>query len=122
MAEKPSDLTRGRSILPSGRSRTLETRFVERKLAAIFAADVEGYSRLMGQDEVGTLSTLNRYRAIIDPLIASRRGRIFTTAGDSLVADFASAVDAVQCAVAVQDAIAKGNADRPADEQMWFRI
>jgi class 3 adenylate cyclase len=100
----------------------LELRTVERKLAAIFAADVEGYSRLMGQDEVGTLRTLNRYRAIIDPLIASHRGRIFNTAGDSLVADFASAVDAVECAVAVQEAIAKENADRPAGEQTRFRI
>jgi adenylate cyclase len=100
----------------------LEQRTVERKLAAIFAADVEGYSRLMGQDEVGTLRTLNRYRAIIDPLIASHRGRIFNTAGDSLVADFGSAVDAVECAVAVQEAIAKENADRPAGEQMRFRI
>jgi len=99
-----------------------EARTVERKLAAIFAADVEGYSRLMGQDEVGTLRTLNRYRAIIDPLIASHRGRIFNTAGDSLVADFASAVDAVECAVAVQEAIAKENADRPAGELMRFRI
>jgi len=100
----------------------LEARTVERKLAAIFAADVEGYSRLMGLDEVGTLRTLNRYRAIIDPLIASHRGRIFNTAGDSLVADFASAVDAVECAVAVQEAIAKENEDRPAGEQMRFRI
>ena len=72
----------------------------------------------MGQDEVGTLRTLTAYRAIIDRLIASHRGRIFDTAGDSLVADFASAVDAVQCAVAVQDAIAKEKADRPADQQM----
>src|SRR5215468_11023944 len=95
---------------------------IERKLAAIFAADVEGYSRLMGLDEVGTLRTLNRYRAIIDPLIASYRGRIFNTAGDSILADFASAVDAVQCAVAVQDAIAKENADRPAGQQMRYRI
>ena len=100
----------------------MEAHSVERKLAAIFAADVEGYSRLMGQDEVGTLRTLTAYRVIIDRLIASHRGRIFNTAGDSLLADFASAVDAVQCAVAVQDAIAKENADRPADEQMWFRI
>jgi TolB-like protein len=76
----------------------------------------------MGQDEVGTLRTLNRYRAIIDPLIASHRGRIFTTAGDSLVADFASAVDAVECAIVVQEAIAKENAHRPAGEQMRFRI
>jgi adenylate cyclase len=100
----------------------LEAHRVERKLAAIFAADVEGYSRLMGRDEVGTLRTLTAYRVIIDRLIASHRGRIFSTAGDSLVADFASAVDAVQCAVEVQEAIAKENADRPATEQMRFRI
>jgi len=100
----------------------LEAHSIERKLAAIFAADVEGYSRLMGLDEVGTLRTLNRYRAIIDPLIASYRGRIFNTAGDSILADFASAVDAVQCAIEVQDAIAKENADRPAGEQIRFRI
>jgi adenylate cyclase len=100
----------------------LEAHSVERKLAAIFAADVEGYSRLMGVDEVGTLRTLTAYRVIIDCLIASHRGRIFNTAGDSLVADFASAVDAVQCAVAMQDAIANENAGRPAGEQMRFRI
>jgi adenylate cyclase len=100
----------------------LEAHSVERKLAAIFAADVEGYSRLMGRDEVGTLRTLTAYRFIIDRLIASHRGWIFNTAGDSLVADFASAVDAVQCAVAVQDAIAKENTDRPVAEQMRFRI
>src|SRR5437660_372848 len=100
----------------------LEAHSVERKLAAIFAADVEGYSRLMGLDEVGTLQTLTAYRVIVDRLIASHRGRIFTTAGDSLVADFASAVDAVQCAVEAQDAIAKENADRPVGEQMRFRI
>jgi class 3 adenylate cyclase len=100
----------------------LEERTVERKLAAIFAADVEGYSRLMGRDEVGTLRTLTNYRIIIDRLIACHRGRIFNTAGDSLAADFASAVDAVQCAVEVQEVIAKENADRPAGEQMRFRI
>jgi adenylate cyclase len=95
---------------------------VKRKLSAIFAEDVEGYSRLMGQDEVGTLRTLTRYRKIIDQLIASHRGRIFNTAGDCVLADFASAVDAIQCALAVQDAIAKENADRPAGEQMRLRI
>ena len=79
---------------------------VERKLAAIFAADIAGYSRLMARDELGTLARLKACRAIIDELIASHRGRIFNTAGDSVVADFASAVDAVQCAVAVQAAIA----------------
>jgi adenylate cyclase len=86
-----------------------------RKLAAIFAADVAGYSRLMGHDEVGTLRRLTACRAILDERIAAHRGRIFGSAGDSVVADFASAVDAVQCAVAVQEALAK-------EEQMRFRI
>jgi TolB-like protein/class 3 adenylate cyclase len=100
----------------------LEAHRVERKLAAIFAADVEGYSRLMGQDEVGTLWTLTAYRVIIDRLIASHHGRIFNTAGDSLVADFVSAVDAVECAVEIQEAVGRENADRSPDEQMRFRI
>ncbi len=95
---------------------------VERKLAAIFAADIAGYSRLMAHDEVGTLARLKACRAIIDGLIAAHRGRIFNTAGDSVVADFASAVGAVQCAVAVQTAIAAENAGRAADEPMQFRI
>jgi adenylate cyclase len=95
---------------------------VERKLAAIFAADIAGYSRLMARDEVGTLARLKACRAIIDELIVSHRGRIFNTAGDSVVADFASAVDAVQCAVAVQAAIAAENGGGAADEQMQFRI
>jgi len=95
---------------------------VERKLAAIFAADIAGYSRLMARDEVGTLARLKRCRAIIDRLIASHHGRIFNTAGDSVVADFASAVDAVQCAVAVQAAIATENAGGTVNEPMQFRI
>jgi class 3 adenylate cyclase len=94
----------------SGRCRTLESHRVERKLSAIFAADVEGYSRLMGRDEVGTLRTLTAYRAIIDCLIASHRGRIFNTAGDSILADFVSAVDAVECAVEIQEAVGKASA------------
>jgi adenylate cyclase len=95
---------------------------VERKLAAIFAADVEGYSRLMGIDEVGTLRTLTTHREIIDGLIASHHGRIVSTAGDSVLAEFASVVDAVQCAVAVQEAIAEANAKEPNDQQLAFRI
>src|SRR5438876_9857945 len=102
--------------------RVAESSVVERKLAAIFAADVAEYSRLMGLDEVGTLRRLQAYRVILDRLIAAHRGRIFNTAGDSVVADFASAVDAVECAVAVQDAIEKENEDRAAGEQMRFRI
>jgi adenylate cyclase len=95
---------------------------IERKLAAIFAADIAGYSRLMGRDEVGTLARLKAYRFIVDGLIASHRGRIFNTAGDSVVADFASAVDAVQCAAVVQAAIATENAGASDDEPMQFRI
>ena len=95
---------------------------VERKLAAIFAADVAEYSRLMGIDEVGTLRRLQAYRTVLDELIRIHHGRIFNTAGDSVVADFASAIDAVECAVAVQQAIAQENASRPPEEQMRFRI
>jgi adenylate cyclase len=95
---------------------------IERKLAAIFAADIAGYSRLMARDEIGTLARLKACRAIIDGLITAHRGRIFNTAGDSVVADFASAVDAVQCAVAVQAATQTENASSPADEPMQFRI
>jgi adenylate cyclase len=95
---------------------------VERKLAAIFAADVEGYSRLMGQDESGTVSRLKALRALMHRLIAAHRGRIFNTAGDSVLADFASAANAVQCALAVQAAIAKENAQRGEQMRMCFRI
>jgi TolB-like protein/class 3 adenylate cyclase len=95
---------------------------VERKLAAIFAADIAGYSRLMGADEAGTVARLKASRAIIDRLIAANRGRIFNTAGDSVVADFASAVDAVQCAVAVQEAMAQQTAPQGTGEPMQFRI
>jgi adenylate cyclase len=100
----------------------VDTQVVERKLAVIFAADVAEYSRLMGQDEVGTLRRLQANRAILDPLIAAHHGRIFNTAGDSVMADFASPVDAVECAVAFQKAITHENAARPPGEQMRFRI
>jgi class 3 adenylate cyclase len=81
---------------------------VERRLAAIFAADVSGYSRLMSQDEAGTLCALAAAREIMDGLIAEHGGRIANTAGDSVLAEFPSAVDAVQCAGAVQDGLTKG--------------
>jgi TolB-like protein/class 3 adenylate cyclase/Flp pilus assembly protein TadD len=95
---------------------------VERKLAAIFAADVEGYSRLMGIDEIATLRTLTTHRAVMDGLIARHRGRIVSTAGDSVLAEFASIVDAVQCAVEVQQALGEENGKTSADHQMRFRI
>ncbi|MBV9153566.1 MAG: adenylate/guanylate cyclase domain-containing protein [Alphaproteobacteria bacterium] len=99
-----------------------EAQVVERKLAAIFAADVVGYSHLMQLDEVGTLRALRAARAIIDRLIAEHRGRIFTTAGDSVLADFASAVDAVEAALEIQSAIAEENEQRPEGERLRFRI
>src|SRR5207248_3624407 len=114
---------RSRVLLYSdGKEPNVPVHPVDRKIAAIFAADIAGYSRLMARDEVGTLTRLKACRVIIDELIASHRGRIFSTAGDSVVADFASAVDAVQCAVAVQAAIATENAGGVADEPMQFRI
>ena len=80
---------------------------VSRRLVAVFAADVEGYSRLMGADEVGTLRGLTERRAILDRLIADHGGRIANTAGDSILAEFGSAVDAVQCAVDVADCLGR---------------
>jgi TolB-like protein/class 3 adenylate cyclase len=95
---------------------------VERRLVAIFAADVEGYSRLMDRDEVATLRDLTERRHILDGLIASHRGRIANTAGDSVLAEFSSAVDAVQCAVEAQVAWAEANDRVPPDRRVKFRI
>jgi TolB-like protein/Tfp pilus assembly protein PilF len=95
---------------------------MDRKLTAILAADVKGYSRLMGEDEVGTLRTLTAYRKIIDTLIEQYHGRIVGTAGDSVLAEFASVVDAVQCAVVIQTTLKTENASRPNDRRMEFRI
>jgi adenylate cyclase len=95
---------------------------VERRLMAIFAADVEGYGRLMGRDEVATLRNLTERRQILDGLIASHRGRIANTAGDSVLAEFSSAVDAVQCAVEAQAAWAEANGRVPPDRRVKFRI
>jgi adenylate cyclase len=95
---------------------------VSRKLVAVFSADVEGYSRLMGTDEVGTLKGLTERRAILDRLIGEHRGRIANTAGDSVLAEFGSAVDAVQCAVEAQAALAEANASLAPDRRIIFRI
>ena len=95
----------------------------ERRLSAILAADVVGYSRLMGADEEGTLQALKAHRkAIVDPAIASHRGRIVKTTGDGLLVEFASAVDAVRCAVEVQRAMAERNEPVPPDRRIEFRI
>src|SRR5436305_15082436 len=96
---------------------------VERRLAAILAADVVGYSRLMGADEVGTLRALQACRReIIDPAIAARRGRIVKTSGDGVLAEFPSAVDAVVCAVGVQQAMARRGQDVPAEKRLVLRV
>src|SRR3954469_11749656 len=95
---------------------------ITRKLVAVFAADVEGYSRLMGTDEVGTLKGLTERRAILDRFIGEHRGRIANTAGDSVLAEFGSAVDAVKCAVDAQAAISEANAKLAPDERINFRV
>src|SRR5262249_33224497 len=95
---------------------------VSRRLVAVFAADVEGYGRLMGADEVGTLTGLTERRAILDKLIADHRGRIANTAGDSVLAEFGSTVDAVQCAVEAQTALAEANTGLAADRRIQFRM
>ena len=95
---------------------------VERRLAAIFAADVAGYSRLMSQDEAGTLRALAAAREVMDGLIRDFGGRIANTAGDSVLAEFPSAVDAVQCGVAVQEKLAQASTGAPEDRRLQFRI
>ncbi len=95
---------------------------VKRRLAAILCADVKGYTRLMEQDEAGTLATLRRYRAAMAALIARHDGRLINSWGDALIAEFASAVEAVQAAVEIQQELAVSNQALPAARQMWFRV
>src|SRR6516225_11945204 len=94
-----------------------------RRLAAILAADVAGYSRLMGAEEEGTHERLQAHlRELVNPKIAERRGRIVKNTGDGFLAKFASVVDAVRCAAEVQRGMAERNADAPAEEWIEFRI
>ena len=96
---------------------------VQRRLAAILAADVAGYSRLMGADEEGTLARLKAHRReLIDPKIKEHRGRIVKTTGDGMLVEFASVVDAVRCAVDVQRGTAERNADVPPEKRIEFRV
>jgi TolB-like protein len=96
---------------------------VERKLAAIFAGDVAGYSRLMGVDEEGTLSQLKAHRKeLIDPKITEHRGHIVKSTGDGILVEFVSVVDAVRCAVDIQRGMAERKADVPAESRIQFRI
>src|SRR5215207_1693905 len=95
---------------------------VQRRLVAIFSADVEGYTRLMNADEAATLRLLTVRREITDRQIAQHGGRIANTAGDSIVAEFPSAVDALQCALGIQERIAEANEEVPEDRRVRFRI
>jgi class 3 adenylate cyclase len=93
-----------------------------RKLATILSADVAEYSRLMGEDEEGTLRTFRGHRQVFESLVAMHRGRIFNTAGDAILAEFASAVEAVRCATDIQSALRTRNDQLPANRQVRFRI
>lgn len=95
---------------------------LQRKLTTILAADVVGYSRMMNADEDGTYKLLGKCRKIIDRNIEHHGGRIFNTAGDSVMAEFGSTVEAVRCAIEIQEEIVAHNTNKPASEQMWFRI
>src|SRR5260370_39370953 len=98
--------------------------WVRRKVkpTAILCADVFGYSRLMGEDEEATLRTLSSHRKLIDSLIEQHRGRFVNSAGDSVLAEFASVVNAVQCAVEIQTTLKAENANLPPERLMEFRI
>lgn len=95
---------------------------VKRKLTAILSADVKGYSRLMGEDEVGTIRTLNIYKEVMTNLIQHHRGRVVDAPGDNVLAEFGSVVDAVQCAVEIQKELKTRNFDLPENRRMEFRI
>ena len=96
---------------------------VERKLAAILAADVASYSRLMGVDEAGTLAQLKAHRReLIDPKITEHRGRVVKTTGDGILIEFPSVVEAVGCAVEVQEGMVDRNADVADDKRITFRV
>src|SRR5438105_2313651 len=120
------DLYRGRTLRGNSggdQESILSGERVERRLAAILAADVAGYSRLMGQDEAGTLARLRAHRRqLIDPKIAEHRGRIVKTTGDGLLVEFPSVVEAVACAVAVQRGMAERNSGTPEEQRIVFRV
>ncbi len=100
----------------------MEPQPVNRKLAAIFSADVQGYSRLMGDDEEATIRTLTSHREVMFDLIRQHRGRVVDSPGDNILAEFASVLDAVRSAVEIQKALEVLNADFPDHRKMVFRI
>ncbi|MGA2318277.1 MAG: adenylate/guanylate cyclase domain-containing protein [Thermodesulfobacteriota bacterium] len=100
----------------------MTTQEVKRKLTAILSADVKGYSRLMGEDEEGTIRTLNTYKEVMSSLIQQQRGRVVDAPGDNVLAEFGSVVDAVRCAVDIQKELKTRNAELPENRKMEFRI
>jgi len=100
----------------------MTTQEVKRKLTAILSADVKGYSRLMGEDEKGTVRTLNAYKEVMTNLIEQHRGRVVDAPGDNVLAEFGSVVDAVECAVEIQKELKTRNAEVPQNRRMEFRI
>jgi adenylate cyclase len=100
----------------------MDARSIERRLAAILSADVEGYSRLMGDDEVATVRAITEYRAVIASAVAGHGGRVVDAPGDNVLAEFSSVVDAVQCAVDIQRQLETRNAELPPARRMRFRI
>jgi len=100
----------------------MTTQEVKRKLTAILSADVKGYSRLMGEDEKGTVRTLNAYKEVMTGLIQDHHGRVVDAPGDNVLAEFASVVDAVECAVGIQKELKTRNAELPENRRMEFRI
>jgi len=100
----------------------MTTKDFKRKLTAILSADVQGYSRLMGEDEEATIRTLTTYRELMSKLIQKHRGRVVDSPGDNLLAEFLSVVDAVKCSVKIQQEIGKRNAKLTENRRMFFRI
>lgn len=100
----------------------MATEVLKRKLAAVLHADVKGYSRLMGDDDVATVRTLTEYKDVLTRLVQDHRGRVVDTAGDGFLVEFASVVDAVQCAIKLQQEFKAKNAELPEDRRMEFRI
>src|SRR6516162_5491239 len=105
---------------PRGPARAMAS--TTRRLAAILAADIAGYSRLMGADEVGTVEALREHRSAADPLIAEHGGRIVKTTGDGVLIEFGSVVGAVECALALQRLVDERSAETPAERRMEWRI
>jgi len=110
------------SHFPAADCHNRYSRTAERKLCALFSADVEGYSRLMGEDELATVQSLQTYQEVIAAIIMQFRGRVVDSPGDNMLAEFASVVAAVECAVTIQNELKIRNAELPENRRMKFRI